>query len=60
MHVAVGQKAARSLTHSQDDVQKYAEITGDYNPLHFDEQFASRTKFKRLVQPTHLAHGKIQ
>ena len=49
MHVAVGEKAARGLTLSQDDVQKYAEITGDYNPLHFDEQFAARTKFKRLV-----------
>ncbi len=35
-------------------VAAYAEITGDRNPLHFDEEFASRTRFGRLV-----AHGGI-
>ncbi len=35
-------------------VAAYAEITGDRNPLHFDEEFASRTSFGRLV-----AHGGI-
>ena len=59
MHVAVGQKAARSLTLTQDHVQKYAEITGDSNPLHFDEQFASRTKFKRLVVQGGLTTGVL-
>ena len=59
MHVAVGQKAARSLTLTQDHVQKYAEITGDYNPLNFDEQFASRTKFKRLVVQGGLTTGVL-
>ena len=57
MHVAVGQKAARSLTLTHGHVQKYAEITGDYNPLHFDEQFACRTKFKRLVVQGGLTTG---
>ena len=35
-------------------VSMYAEITGDRNPLHFDEAFAARTRFGRLV-----AHGGI-
>ena len=59
MHVAVGEKAARSLTLTHDHVQKYAEITGDYNPLHFNEQFASRTKFKRLVVQGGLTTGVL-
>ena len=57
MRVAVGQKAARSLILTQHHVQKYAEITGDYNPLHFDEAFAAGTKFKRLVVQGGLTTG---
>ena len=57
MHVAVGQKATRGLTLTEDHVRKYAEITGDYNPLHFDEAFAAGTKFKRLVVQGGLTTG---
>ena len=49
MDLVVGKKATRSLTVTKEHVQKYAEITGDYNPLHFDEAFAAKTKFRRLV-----------
>ena len=45
----VGQKATRSLTLGPDEVEKYAQITGDRNPLHFDEEFAASTPFGRLV-----------
>jgi acyl dehydratase len=38
-------------------VRAYAEMTGDYNPLHFDEGFASRTKFGRLVAQGGLTTG---
>ena len=57
MQVTVGQKAMRSLTLSKEHVQKYAEITGDYNPLHFDEAFAAKTKFQRLVVQGGLTTG---
>ena len=33
----VGQRATRSATLTRDHVRKYAEISGDHNPLHFDE-----------------------
>ncbi|MCG8421089.1 MAG: MaoC family dehydratase [Proteobacteria bacterium] len=49
MNVKVGQKASRSMTLTAEHVQKYAEITGDYNPLHFDKSFAAQTKFGKLV-----------
>src|SRR5580765_6541264 len=48
MSLHVGQRATRSLTLTSQHVKTYAEITGDYNPLHFDAEFASRTKFQRL------------
>ena len=57
MNLSVGQKAARSITLTEEHVRKYAEITGDYNPLHFDESFAAKTKFKRLVVQGGLTTG---
>jgi acyl dehydratase len=52
--IAVGQRASRSLTITPEMVRQTAEITGDWNPLHFDEAFAARTKFGRLI-----AHGGL-
>ena len=59
MDLHVGQKAVRSMTLTAEHVRAYAEMTGDYNPLHFDEAFASRTKFKRLVVQGGLTTGLL-
>ena len=59
MTVTVGQRAERSLTVSSAHVATFAELTGDYNPLHFDEGFASRTKFGRLVVQGGLTTGLL-
>jgi acyl dehydratase len=59
MDVQVGQKATRSITLTADHVQKYAEISGDRNPLHFDEAFAAKTKFGRLVVQGGLTTGLL-
>ena len=59
MNVSVGQKASRSLALTAQHVSKYAEITGDYNPLHFDEAFAARTRFKTLVVQGGLTTGLL-
>lgn len=42
MDLKVDQKAIRSNTLTNDDVKSYAEMTGDYNPLHFDAGFAAK------------------
>jgi acyl dehydratase len=34
-------------------------MTGDYNPLHFDEQFVAKTKFRRLVVQGGLTTGLL-
>ena len=57
MPVKIGDKASRSMTVTADHVRAYAQMTGDYNPLHFDEAFTSRTKFGRLVAQGGLTTG---
>ena len=59
MTLTVGQKAMRSLTLTPDHVKTFAALTGDYNPLHFDEAFAARTKFKHLVVQGGLTTGLL-
>jgi acyl dehydratase len=59
MNLTVGQQATRSRTLRAEDVRKYAEITGDHNPLHFDESFAAQTKFGRLVVQGGLTTGLL-
>jgi acyl dehydratase len=59
MNLAVGQKATRSMTITSDHVRTYAAMSGDYNPLHFDEAFAAKTKFKRLVVQGGLTTGLL-
>ncbi|MCH7617692.1 MAG: MaoC family dehydratase [Chloroflexi bacterium] len=54
-----GQQATRTMTIDADVVRKFAEITGDYNPLHFEEGFAAKTRFGRLIAQGGLATGLL-
>ena len=53
----IGETATRSLTVTEEDVESFAELTGDRNPLHFDERFAARTRFGHLVVHGGLTAG---
>ena len=59
MALTVGQRASRRLTLTMDHVRKFAEISGDRNPLHFDAAFAARTRFGRLVVQGGLTTGLL-
>ena len=59
LDISVGQKASRSMTFTSDHVKTYAEITGDYNPLRFDESFVANTRFKRLIVQGGLTTGLL-
>jgi len=59
LSLVVGQTATRSLTLTARHVEMYAEITGDRNPLHFDEDFTARTPFGRLVVHGGLTSGLL-
>lgn len=59
MNATVGQTATRSVTLTEEHVRTYAELTGDRNPLHFDEAFTAETKFGRLVVQGGLTTGLL-
>lgn len=48
----VGDKVVLSVEITEEMVQKFAEVSGDFNPIHVDEEYASKTRFKRRI-----AHG---
>lgn len=52
-----GARATRSRTFTADDVELFARISGDRNPLHFDVDFAAATRFGRLVVQGGLTTG---
>ena len=45
----VGQKAQRSRLVAARDIELFTEISGDRNPLHYDEEIARKTRFQGIV-----------
>ncbi|MEN8171262.1 MAG: MaoC family dehydratase [Chloroflexota bacterium] len=46
----INDSASLTKTFSDNDVRTFAEISGDVNPVHLDDDFAAATRFeKRLV-----------
>ena len=46
---AVGTRATWERTFGEADVEAFAALSGDRNPLHFDPDFAARTRAARLI-----------
>ena len=59
MNLTVGQTATRELTITQEMVEAYAAITGDYNPLHFDADFTGKTRFGKLMAQGGITTGLL-
>jgi 3-hydroxybutyryl-CoA dehydratase len=49
-----GMSAEFTKTVSEQDIARFGEVSGDTNPVHFDEAFASTTPFKGRI-----AHGVL-
>lgn len=47
--IKVGDTAFFERLISEEDLLKFAEISGDYNPLHLDKKYAAKTVFKNRV-----------
>lgn len=45
----VGDSAERSRTVTTEDIQRFSELSGDYNPLHYDEDVAANSQFGEIV-----------
>jgi len=54
MNFKVGDSAEITKTIEQADIHAFADITGDHNPVHVDEEFAKTTRFGRTI-----AHGML-
>ena len=50
----VGEKAAYLKTITEKDVQQFAQVTGDTNPVHLDKEYAEHSAFKGQI-----AHGGL-
>ncbi len=50
----VGEQASFVKEITEEEIDRFAELSGDSNPLHADEAYASRTRFGRRV-----AHGLL-
>lgn len=49
---SVGERASFTKTITEEDVDTFAELVGDFNPLHVDEAFARKSRFGGRI-----AHG---
>lgn len=50
--ITVGMSASMSHVVTDEDVRKFADVSGDHNPVHLDEEYASQSRFGKRI-----AHG---
>ena len=50
--ISLGQTAKYEKQVTDEDVRKFADISGDYNPIHLDDEFAKDSMFGARI-----AHG---
>jgi len=54
MKFKVGDSFSRSREVTDELVRAFAEVSGDHNPIHLDDEFAKTTRFGRRI-----AHGML-
>ena len=52
--IELGMSVSYSQTITDKDIKQFAEISGDCNPIHLDEEYAKRSRFKKII-----AHGMM-
>jgi 3-hydroxybutyryl-CoA dehydratase len=57
--ISVGDTASMSKTVTEADIVNFAGVTGDFNPIHVDAEFAGGTMFKERIAHGILAAGYI-
>jgi len=58
-HVEVGQRAHRTRAVTARDIELLTELTGDRNPLHYDEELAGRSRFGGLIVQGGVTSGLL-
>lgn len=54
LNIKVGDTFKKERLVTDELVRAFAEVSGDFNPLHLDEEFAKNTRFGRRI-----AHGML-
>jgi 3-hydroxybutyryl-CoA dehydratase len=54
MRLKIGDSFARSRIVTDELVRQFAELSGDYNPIHLDDEYAKTTRFGARI-----AHGML-
>lgn len=54
MDLAIGDIFSTSRLVTDELIRKFADVSGDYNPIHLDEEFAKTTRFGKRI-----AHGML-
>lgn len=52
--IKIGDTASQVKTIKERDIELFGEITNDYNPAHFDSEYAKGTMFKKRI-----SHGML-
>lgn len=55
----VGDTATRTKTVTSRDIELFTEITGDRNPLHYDEEAATSTRFGGIIVQGGVTSGLL-
>lgn len=54
MDIIIGSRFTATKKITDDVIRSFAQLSGDFNPIHIDEDFASKTRFGKRI-----AHGMI-
>jgi 3-hydroxybutyryl-CoA dehydratase len=54
MDLKIGDKFSTTREITDELIRKFAELSGDHNPIHLDDEFAKATRFGRRI-----AHGML-
>ena len=55
----VGDSATRSRTVRAQDIELFTELTGDRNPVHYDQELAARSRFGGIVVQGGVTSGLL-
>jgi len=56
---SVGDRTSRTRRLESDDIRRFTEMTGDRNPVHYDEQVARRSRFGRIIVQGGVTSGLL-
>lgn len=52
--ISIGMSASYSQTITDEGIKRFAELSGDHNPVHLDEVYAENSRYKKRI-----AHGLL-